>query len=96
MSEHRDASDRLTFDFNSIQSRCYQEVTKAIVVEFGLEPAGGKVRGLDEVFQDFKRDNEVVSLEWDSWSGYIVNAKTKSAEPLVREIAGYVSTKFNS
>lgn len=96
MNEHRDASERLTFDFESIESGRYGKITKAIVSEFGLEPAGDKTRGLDEVFQEFKRGNEVVGLEWDNWSGYIVNAKTKSAEPLVREIADYISAKFNS
>lgn len=96
MNEYRDASDRLTFDFNGIESGWYGKITKAIVSEFSLEPVGDKTRGLDEVFQDFKRGDEVVGLEWDNWSGYIVNAKTKFAEPLVREIAGYVSAKFNS
>ncbi|WP_339509890.1 hypothetical protein [Pseudomonas sp. RL_15y_Pfl2_60] len=96
MAERRDASGRLTFDFNGIESGRYRKITKAVMSEFGLEPVGGKTRGLDEVFQDFMRGNEIVGLEWDNWSGYIVNAKTKSAEYLVREIAGYVSAKFNS
>ncbi|WP_372763172.1 hypothetical protein [Pseudoalteromonas sp.] len=96
MNEHRDASGRLTFDFDEIPSGKYSKVTKAIVSEFSMEVAGVKTRGLDEVFQDFKKGNEVVGLEWDNWSGYIVNAKVKSAEPLVREIAGYIRAKFNS
>jgi len=96
MSEHRDNSDRLTFDFSDISSGKYSKITKAVVSEFDLEVAGAKTRGLDEVFQDFKKGNEIVGLEWDNWSGYIVNAKVKSAEPLVREIASYISAKFNS
>ncbi len=96
MNEYRDASDRLTIDFDKIESGLYSKITKAIVSEFSLEVASAKTRGLDEVFQDFKIGSKVVGLEWDSWSGYIVNAKTKSAETLVREIAGYISAKFNS
>lgn len=96
MSEHRDNSDRLTFDFDNIESKMYSKITSEVVSHFGLEVATKKVNGLDEVFQDFKRGSEIVGLEWDNWSGYIVNAKTKSAEPLAREIAGYVSATFNS
>lgn len=96
MNEHRNNSGQLTIDFHSIDAGTYSKITKSVVVEFNLEPAGNKTTGLDEVFQDFKTSNHVIGLEWDNWSGYIVNAKTKSAEPLVREIAGYISANFNS
>ena len=96
MSEHRDASERLTFDFDKIESAMYSKVTKAIVSKFNLEVASAKTQGIDEIFQDFKHENNIVGLEWDNWSGYIVNAKNKSAEPLVTEIANYVSATFNS
>jgi hypothetical protein len=96
MREHRDKSERLTFDFDRVESDSYSKVTSEVASHFDLEVITKKVNGLNEVFQDFKRGNEVVGLEWDIWSGYIVNAKTKSAESLVREIAGYISAKFNS
>lgn len=96
MNEHRDASERLTFDFDKIESGMYSKITKAIVSEFNLEVAGTKTTGLDEVFQDFKQGSNIVGLEWDNWSGYIINAKNKSAEPLATEIASYVSATFNS
>lgn len=96
MNGYKDSSDRLTFDFRSIEALMYSKITLDVVSKFRLEVAGTKISDLDVVFQDFKRDGEVVGLEWDIWSGYIVNAKTKSAEPLVREIAGYISAKFNS
>lgn len=96
MNERRDASERLTFDFSGIESGAYEKVTRAIVSEFGLITVGEKTRGLDEVFQDYKLGDEIVGLEWDNWSGYIVNAKTESAESLAREIADYVSANFNS
>lgn len=96
MNEHRDNSDRLTIDFEKIESGKYSAITEAIISEFSLEPCSSKTAGLDEVFQDFKIGNEIVGLEWDNWSGYIVNAKTKSAEQLVRKIAGYIGANFYS
>lgn len=96
MNEHRDNSDRLTFDFDTIEGGMYRSITDEVVSKFSLEVASKKVAGFDEVFQDFKKGNEVVGLEWDNWSGYTVVAKRTSAEPLVREIAGYISATFNS
>lgn len=94
MNEYRDVSGRLTYNFIGIPSRHYSKITKTIVSEFGLEVESSKTTGLNEVFQDFKKDNKVVGLEWDSWSGYIVSAKEISTEPLAREIAGYIQHKF--
>lgn len=96
MNEYRDNSQRLTIDFHGIEAGSYKKITSDVVAKFGLEVAGAKTSGLDEVFQEFKRGNDVVGLEWDNWSGYIVNAKTKTAEPLVCEIAGYISATYNS
>ena len=96
MSEKRDASDRLTFDFNNIPRALYSKVTNSIVSEFGLVPAGSKTNGLDEVFQDFKLDDRIVGLEWDNWSGYIVHANNVSSEELARKIAGYIGVRFDS
>ena len=96
LKEHRDSSDRLTIDFDKIGSGMYSKITKAVVAQFNLEVASKKTCGLDEVFQDYKSGESIVGLEWDNWSGYIVNAKTKSAEPLVREIGAYICGKFNT
>jgi hypothetical protein len=74
----------------------YSQITEAVLSEFHLAVAGEKIAGLDVVFQDFTRGSDMVSLEWDNWSGYIVRAKSASAEPLVLEIANYITTKFNS
>lgn len=43
MNEHRDASNRLTYDFNEIEAGLYSAVTKAVVADFELEPAN-KIR----------------------------------------------------
>lgn len=91
MNEYRDASNRLTFDFDRIESRSYSKVTKAIVNYFKLEPANKSTIGLDEMFQDYKIGNFVVGLEWDIWSGYIVNAKNTKSEQLAKKISTFVN-----
>lgn len=96
MNEHRDASNRLTYDFNEIDAGSYSQVTKAVVGNFKLEPANKITRGLDQIFQDFKQGSRVIGLEWDNWSGYIVSTKTKESESLAKEIANYINAKFNS
>ena len=93
MDKHRDKSNRLTFDFDSIKSGMYSKVTDAVVNHFNLEAENKITKGLDEVFQDFKQGNKVVGLEWDNWSGYIVNAKNTESESLATEIASYISAK---
>ncbi|KZZ63170.1 hypothetical protein A3762_12655 [Oleiphilus sp. HI0125] len=96
MNEHRDNSNRLTFDFDNIEGEMYRKITDEVISNFSLEVATEKVAGFDEVFQDFKKGNDVIGLEWDNWSGYSVVAKITSAESLAKEIAGYINAKFNS
>lgn len=96
MNEHRNANGQLTIDFHKLDAGMYNLVTEAVVSSFGLQSESDRADGLDVVFQDFKSDDDVFGLGWDNWSGYIVNAKTSSAEPLVREIAGYISANFYS
>jgi len=94
VNEHRDASNRLTFDFDRIEVRSYSKVTKAVAKQFNLEPANKLTRGLDEIFQDYKSGEFVVGLEWDNWSGYIVNAKNTKSEPLAKEIATFINENY--
>lgn len=94
MQEYRDASRRMTIDFYEIDAEKYPSITKAIVKQFQLEPAGELIIGLDELFQGFQREGQIVGLEWDHWSGFIVVAKTESAEDLVREIGAFIDKNF--
>jgi len=96
VNEHRDASDRLTIDFEKIESRQYAKITKAIVKQFELKPANEITRGLDEIFQDYQQGEKIIGLEWDNWSGYIVNAKNTIAEDLAREIASYINDTYKN
>ena len=55
MNEHRDSSDRLTFDFRNIEAAQYSKITSEVVSHFSLEVSSTKTCSLDAVFQDFKR-----------------------------------------
>jgi len=96
MNEYRNASGQLTFDFAEIGCSRYAKVTRYVVSEFDLEPNSEFTNGLDERFQDFKKDGFVVGLEWDCWSGYIVVSQTPVSELMAREIARCIEDKFNS
>ena len=91
MNKHRDCSNRLTYDFDQVASNDYHKITQSVVTEFNLVPHSELTQGLDETFQDFILNQSIVGLEWDIWSGYIVNAKNTEAEMLVDKIAKYIS-----
>lgn len=64
-----------------------------IVNKFGLSPAGELIVGLDEMFRDYTDGPNVIGLEWDNWSGFIVVAKNADAEALVRSIAKFLGSE---
>ncbi len=86
----RDSSGRLALDHDGIGSVEYPGLCRALAAEFGLNPVDELIVGPDQVFQDYRRGEQVVGLEWDIWSNFIVVAKTLSAEPLVLEIADWL------
>lgn len=94
MNEHRNASNQLTIDFDKIESNKYTKITKVVIKQFHLEAIDELTVGLDEKFQKFKNGTAIVGLEWDIWSGYIVNAKNTEAEPLVREIGAFINEQY--
>ena len=94
MGNHRNASNQLTIDFHKIEASQYSKITQDVVTHFNLEENNEIVKGLDEIFQEFKSSKAVIGLEWDNWSGYIVNAKNTEAEPLVKEIAAFINEYY--
>jgi len=94
LNQYRDASNRLTFDYYSIDSKFYSTITAELVKKFRLKPMGKLIVGLDEIFQEYRQDNCIIGLEWDIWSGYIVVAKESNSEHLAKEIAEYISGKY--
>lgn len=88
----RDASGRLTFDLPGIEAADYPAVSRALIDAFALSPRGSLIVGPDQMFADFCRGEQLVSLEWDIWMGFMVVAKTEASERLVREIAAWFAT----
>ena len=87
----RDASGRLTFEMFHVSADSYRAVRDAVVSAFQLEPETAPVtNGCDIVFQDFRRGEHVVGLEWDNWTGFTVVAKTPASESIVRDIAAWL------
>jgi hypothetical protein len=89
-SYSRDASGRLCFEMFRIPGDMYLALRDELVREFQLVPLGDLIEGFSEVFQDFGRGDEIVGLEWDTWSGFIVVAKTPESESLVHRIRDYL------
>jgi hypothetical protein len=66
-----------------------------LVDTFSLAPDGELVVGLDEIFRDFRRGDQVVGIEWDVWMEFMVVAKSPSAESLVREIGSWLDSNHS-
>ena len=64
-----------------------------IVNKFGLSRAGELIIGPDKMFQDYTVGQNVIGLEWDNWSGFIVVAKKADTEALVRSIAEFLGSE---
>ena len=86
----RDGSERLTFEMFRVPALEYPAVCAAVVRAFGLVQHTELVVGPDQLLWDFRRGEQIVGLEWDNWSGFIVTAKNPEAEPLVREIGAFL------
>jgi hypothetical protein len=86
----RDASARLAFEMFHVSAASYGSICQAIAAKFDLTAYGPLTVGSEVSMQDYQRDGQVVSLEWDIWSGFIVIAKECVSEPLVREIAAWL------
>ena len=87
---HYDASNRLTYEVFDLESDRYPVTCDRIAKKFDLSAAGELVVGLDEMFRDYADGPNLVGLEWDNWSGFIVVAKNPGAEALVRSIAEFL------
>jgi hypothetical protein len=87
----RDAAGRLTFSMGGAPAGSYQRMCEAVAATFKLVRQAGLVtNGFDIVFQDYRRNEQVVGLEWDNWMGYMVVAKTPDSAFMVQEIATWL------
>ena len=87
----RDASNRLTHDRADIGSHSYPDVCRQVAYHFNLKPSSELVIGLHEMFWDFTNGKLTVELAWDTWLYFTITAKEPDAEPLVRQMANFLS-----
>lgn len=88
----RDSSGRKTFDLPGVTAADYPAVCRDVVDALGLAAAGDIIIGLDQMFWDFRRADQVVGLDWDIWMGFLAVAQSKTSEPLLRDIAEWLSS----
>lgn len=91
MKLYRNSSQQLTFSMD-VEASSYQHLVDRVVERFELVPAGDRVQGLDVIFQEFASGELTVGLEWDSWVGFTVVAKSTNSEGLVEEIARFLES----
>src|SRR5207245_410338 len=91
LCRRRDASGRLTFEMFRAPAGSYRAICEVVAGTFELAPHTAPVtNGYDIVFQDYRRGEQILGLEWDNWTGFTVVAKSSASEPLVREIAAWL------
>jgi hypothetical protein len=88
----RDNSGRLTFDLPGVAATDYPAVCRGIADALGLASDGEIAIGPDQIFWDFRRGDQVVGLDWDIWMEFVAVAKSETSEPLVRDIAAWLSS----
>jgi hypothetical protein len=88
----RDSSGRLTFDLPGVAAADYPAVCRGIADALGLAPAGDILIGPDQMCWDFRRGDQVVSLDWDIWMEFMAVAKSEASEPLLRDISAWLSS----
>jgi hypothetical protein len=87
----RDSSKRLVFEMPRGPADSYRTVVNAIAARFYLTSHGVLItNGHDVAFEDYLHGEQIVSLEWDNWSGFMVVAKTGGSDSLVEDIAAWL------
>ena len=87
----RIAAGRLAFSLGRVSADSYRSLCKEVAETFELSARPGLIsNGYDIVFQDYLRGDQIVSLEWDNWMGFLVVAQTTESEPMVQEIGNWL------
>ena len=76
----RDNSGRMTFDLPGVAAADYPALCRDVADALGLAPDGDIVIGLDEMFRNFRRGDQVVGLEWDIWMEFMAVAKSEASD----------------
>lgn len=50
------------------------------------------VVGLDGIYWDFYKDEEMITLGWDNWSGIFIMSNSELGDLLVTQIGNYINS----
>jgi hypothetical protein len=92
--ENRDHSNRLTVALEGMPSLAYRFLSWKLKRKFGLKKSTTLTSTVEERFQEYSKDENQVSIDWDVWSGFMVTALTAESEGLVQEIGDWLKTKY--
>ena len=92
----RDSRGLLIFNIQGVALTDYPRLCRRIANEFALAPAGDPIIGPDQMFWDFRRGESVVGFDWDNWMEFMGVARSELAEPLLRDIATWLSSGHGS
>jgi hypothetical protein len=93
-NSYRDNSDKLVVAIEGMPSLTYKFVSWNIKRKFGLKKSSEFTSTIEEQFQEYMKDGNRVSLDWDVWSGFTVTALTGESESLVQEVGDWLKIKY--
>lgn len=91
---YRDNSDNLTVAIEGMPSLTYKFVSWKVKRKFGLKKSSQLTSTIDQKFQEYLKDGMRMSIDWDTWSGFMVTALTPESENLVSEIGVWLKHKY--
>ncbi|MFO0796980.1 MAG: hypothetical protein U0804_05845 [Gemmataceae bacterium] len=92
----RDSCGLLIFDKQGVASTDYPQLCRRIADVFGLTPARNLIVGPEQMFWEFQRGDLVVRLDWDIWMEFMCVAMSSEAEPLLHDIASWLSSNVGN
>lgn len=90
----RDASERLTFNVDDLPASDFPSLCSRIVEMFDLVVDAMPIIGLDLLSIEAHHGDAIVGLDWDNWMGFMVVAKNREAEDVVRKIGEWMMNGY--
>jgi hypothetical protein len=81
------ALGRPCFEVLAASPDLIDEVARMLREQWGFPLPDPPIVGLSEVLARTSRDGVTITLEWDVWSGFSVQARSAKGDAIVRELA---------
>lgn len=79
-----------SYDIEAMEAEHVFPVSSIIEKKFGFEPTMLPIFGLDSVYMELKRDDAIITVSWDNWSGLYIMGMNEAGDEIVLEIAEYM------